>query len=280
MAAGGPATSRLVLPRGENDVELTVGRKRVRLTHLEKILWTDLGITKRDLLQYYADVAPVLLPHLKNRAILMKRVPTPRPHWIRTCSVEDASGRIIDLPIVQDLASLLWVVDLDCIDLNPWCARCDDVHRPDYLHFDLDPVPGSEFEEVLRTALRMKENLDAHHIPSYPKTSGLRGMHIYVPIKRALVQTEVWALAKDLAKKIPAEIPERGRVGRPLASVYSVRPTPRATVSAPVTWEEVARGFRVDDFRIDNMAQRVREVGDLWKPLTMARGRVDVERMV
>src|SRR5581483_9646786 len=123
------------------------------------------GFTKRDLLQYYIDLSPYLLCHLKNRAMVMKRypngaagefffmkrAPTPRPDWIRTCAIEHASGSIIDFPIVQDLASLLWLVNLGCIDLNPWYARCDDIHCPDYRHFDLDPVPGAGFDRVRET---------------------------------------------------------------------------------------------------------------------------------
>src|SRR5438445_3356525 len=169
-----PATKkpgRLVLPEGENEVELTLGRKKLRLSNLQKLFWHKPEITKRDLLQYYADVSPYLLPHLEDRAMVMKRYPNgaegefffmkrapeSRPSWIRTCPIEHASGSVIDFPIIQDAACLLWVVNLGCIDLNPWYARCDDVQRPDYLHFDLDPVPGADFERVLQTALRVRE---------------------------------------------------------------------------------------------------------------------------
>jgi bifunctional non-homologous end joining protein LigD len=202
---------------------------------------------------------------------------------------------------VQDLGSLLWLVNLGCIDLNPWYARCDDAYRPDYLHFDLDPVTGAGFERVLETALRVREALAALGIPCYAKTSGSRGIHIYVPIKRGPVQKRVWGFAKEMARSLEARFPDlitaeyrvarrpAGRVlvdynqnawGRTLASVYSVRPAARATVSAPVTWEEVERGFRMEDFRIDNMPGRVRALGDLWRPLTLARGRLDLERLM
>ena len=105
----------------------------------------------------------------------MKRAPTPRPDWIETCSIEHASGNVIDFPMIQDLASLLWVVNLGCIDLNQWYARCDDVDRPDYLHFDLDPVPDAGFEKVSATALLLREALDALKMPSYAKTTGSKG---------------------------------------------------------------------------------------------------------
>ena len=310
-----PAPSRFVLPASESDVEVTVGRKKLRLTNLDKLFWPDLRLTKRDLLQFYADVSPFLLPHLKNRAMVMKRypngaagafffmkrAPSPRPPWIRTCPIEHASGSVIDFPIVQDLGSLLWLVNLGCIDLNPWYARCDDVHRPDYLHFDLDPVPGADFPRVLQTALRVRDALDALHIPCYPKTTGSRGMHLYVPIRRGPTQKQVWTFAKSLALQLAGRHPDlitseyrvarrpAGRVlvdynqnawGRTLASVYSVRPAPKATVSTPVTWAEVERGFSMDDFRMDTVPERLRATGDLWKPLTLARGRVDLERVL
>ncbi|HEY3043841.1 MAG TPA: hypothetical protein VGJ39_07445, partial [Vicinamibacterales bacterium] len=145
----------LKIPRDADHVALTVDRKEVRLTNLRKVFWPSLGLTKGDLLQYYADVADVLLPHLRDRAMVMKRyphgaagpfffmkrAPTPRPAWIDICSIEhgSGSGKVIDFPMIQDRAALLWVVNLGCIDLNQWYARCDDVDRPDYLHFDLDP---------------------------------------------------------------------------------------------------------------------------------------------
>src|SRR5262245_53209431 len=143
----------VTIPRDHDNLVLTVDRKDVRLTNLRKVFWADLGLTKGDLLQYYADVSHVLLPHVRDRAMVMKRyphcaagsfcfmnlAPAPRPAWIEICSIEHGSGNVIDFPMVQDLATLLWVVNLGCIDLNQWYARCDDVNRPDYLHFDLDP---------------------------------------------------------------------------------------------------------------------------------------------
>jgi bifunctional non-homologous end joining protein LigD len=305
----------MTLPSGESEVELTVGRKKLRLTNLGKPFWPELGITKRDLLQYYIDVSAVLLPHLKNRAMVMKRYPNgaagefffmkrapgSRPAWIRTCSIEHASASVIDFPIVQDLGSLLWLVNLGCIDLNQWYARCDDVQRPDYLHFDLDPVGDTPLDRVLETALRVREALDRLKVTCYPKTTGSRGIHIYVPIKRGPLQKQVWGFAKELARQLSAQHPDlitaeyriakrpAGHVlvdynqnawGRTLASVYSVRPKPMATVSAPVTWEEVERGLRMEDFRLDNMPERVRSVGDLWRPLTLAQGRLDLEHLL
>src|SRR5260221_14686527 len=122
----------------------------------------------------------------------MKRAPSPRPPWIELCSIHHGSGNIIDFPIIQDLAALLWCINLGCIDLNQWYAKCDDVNRPDYLHFDLDPGVGAAFERVLETALVVREALDTLKMPSLVKTTGSNGLHISVPIVRGPEQKEVW----------------------------------------------------------------------------------------
>lgn len=307
------AVSQVTIPRDEGEVLVRAGTVTVKLTNLSKLFWSQLGITKGDLLQYYATVAPVLLPHLRNRAMVMKRypngarghcffmkrIPSGHPTWIDTCSIEHSSGSIIDFPMVQDVASLLWVVNLGCIDLNPWYARCDDVDRPDYLHFDLDPGPRVPFERVIEVALIVRETLRALGMPSYAKTTGSTGIHVYVPIVRGPLQKQVWTLAKALARTISTKHPKiataeyiiakrpRGRVfvdynqnawGKTLASVYSVRPNPHATVSTPVTWAELERGVTLDQFRIDTVPERVCKVGDLWKPIAAKRGRVRLEQ--
>ena len=304
----------VAIPQDVRDVELDFGRgKIVKLTNLDKPFWPDLGLTKRDLLQYYARVAPALVPHLVGRAMVMKRypngaygefffmkrAPSPRPEWIETCRIPHGSGNVIDFPMIQDLPSLLWVVNLGCIDLNPWYARCDDYDRPDYLHFDLDPVPGAGFDQVIETALLVRRGLEGLGLPCHAKTTGSKGIHVYLPIRRGPVQKDVWGFAKSFALALAAQAPKlvtaeyrvakrpKGRVlvdynqnawGRTLASIYSVRPRERAPVSTPVTWEEVERGIRIEDFRIDNVPDRVATLGDLWKPLLAARGRVALER--
>lgn len=290
------------------------GGKKVSLTNLQKVFWPELGKTKRDLLLYYDAVAPVLLPHLQERAMVMKRYPngiegkfffmkrTPeyKPEWLETCSIEHGSGSVIDFPIVQDMASLLWIVNLGCIDLNPWYARCDDVNRPDFLHFDLDPVAPAGFAEVRRVALLVRAYLKERRVSSYPKTTGSRGIHIYVAIERGPLQKEVWRVAKaiaiELAKQHPAEITSEYRIaqrpagrvlvdynqnawGRTLASVYSVRPKPEAAVSAPVSWEEVEAGIDAATLNMDTVPERVREHGDLFKAVLQKRGRCRLEML-
>jgi bifunctional non-homologous end joining protein LigD len=305
----------VTVPRDQDQVVLQCDGKVVRLTNLRKIFWADLRLTKGDLLQYYADIADLLLPHLRNRAMVMKRyphgaagpfffmkrAPSPRPAWIETCSIEHSSGTVIDFPVIQDRAALLWVINLGCIDLNQWYARCDDVERPDYLHFDLDPGVGAPFERVLETALVVREALDTLGMPSLVKTTGSRGLHVYVPIVRGPLQKQVWTFAKALARELASRHPAimtaeyrvarrpRGRVlvdynqnawGRTLASIYSVRPRPDATVSTPITWQQIQRGVRIEDFTMRNVPARVAKLGDLWKPLLQARGRFDLNKFV
>jgi bifunctional non-homologous end joining protein LigD len=287
----------------------------VKLTNLEKIFWQDLGITKRELLEYYAAISPVLLPHLADRAMVMKRYPngaagpfffmkrTPDPHpeWLKTCRIKHSSGNVIDFPVIDGLPALLWVVNLGCIDLNQWYARCDDVDRPDYLHFDLDPTPEAHFKQVLETACAVHEALESLKIPSYPKTTGSRGIHIYVPIVRGPLQKQVWTFAKELALVLAGKYPDlitaeyrvakrppnhvlvdynQNAWGRTLASVYSVRPNPQAMVSAPVTWDEIRAGFHLKDFTLRNMPDRVKEKGDLFKPLLQKTKRLKLEKFL
>lgn len=300
------------IPVDVDNVTLAVAGREVRLTNLRKPFWPERGITKGALIQYYADVAAVLLPHIEHRAMVMKRyphgaagpfffmkrAPTPRPSWIRTCTIDHDSGNVIDFPVIDDAAALLWVINLGCIDLNQWYAKCDDVDRPDYVHFDLDPGNGATFDQVRECALIVPDALETLKMKPLAKTSGSKGMHIYVPIVRGPVQKAVWTFAKALAVELASRHPSlmtseykvakrpKGRVlvdynqnrwGSTLASIYSVRPTPLATVSTPLSWKEVEAGARIEDFRLDNVRDRIKKVGDLWKPLLSARGRTNLE---
>ncbi|MBV8726232.1 MAG: non-homologous end-joining DNA ligase [Candidatus Eremiobacteraeota bacterium] len=302
------------MPLDQNDATVSVGSRAVRLTNLRKVFWPALGLTKGDLLQYYADVSDVLLPHIKDRAMVMKRyphgisgdfffmkrTPQPQPEWLETCSITHGSGNVIAFPMINDVAALLWVINLGCIDLNQWYARCDDYNRPDYLHFDLDPG-SAPFSAVRDVALIVRDGLRGVGMPCYAKTSGSKGMHVYVPIVRGPVQKSVWTFAKAFAQTVASNyatlataeyrIEKRpaGRVlvdynqnawGRTLASIYSVRPTPRATVSAPVAWDEVEGGCEIEDFRVENMRERIAKLGDLWEPIVAKSGRFDLSKLI
>ncbi len=301
----------LVIPKS-GSTELKVAGKDVRLTNLDKLFWPELGITKGDLIQFYADVAPLLLPHIRDRAMVMKRyphgaagefffmkrAPAARPEWIQTCRINHDSGNVIDFPMINDLPSLLWVINLGCIDLNQWYATCDDVNRPDYLHFDLDPGSAT-WEQVLEASRLVHAALETLEMPALVKTTGSKGLHLFVPIARGPIQKEVWTFAKTLAQELAGRHPAlmtseyrvakrpKGRVlvdynqnawGRTLASVYSARPHPRACVSTPVTWQEIDAAVQIEDFRLDTVRTRFKKTGDLFKPLLQTTGRVDLRK--
>ena len=316
MPKGRSATAATTIPRDAATVVADVGGGRtVRLTNLRKPFWPALGLTKGDLLRYYAAVAPVLLPHLRDRPMVMKRypdgvggsfffmkqVPEPHPEWLETCRVPHTSGKTITFPLIQDLAALLWVVNLGCIDLNPWASRCADPDRPDVLYFDLDPGPATAFAQVCETALAIRDALRTLAMPALVKTSGSRGLHVAVPIRPGPSAKDVFAFARALAAELAARHPKlmtvefrlaarptdrvlvdynRNVWGQTQASIYSVRPHPEAAVSTPVTWQEVSRGIAIADFRIDNVPARIRRRGDLWAPLLARRGRADLGRFL
>src|ERR1700712_4027801 len=226
------------IPPDVDQIELELAGRRGSLTNLNKPFWPELKISKRDVLQYYADVSSALLPHLQDRAMVMKRypngaagefffmkrAPSPRPEWIEVCPIKHSSGNLIDFPIVQDLASLLWVVNLGCIDLNQWYARCDDVNRPDYLHFDLDPVVGASFARVRETALLVREALEKLGMAVLAKTTGSSGIHLYVPIVRGPLQKQVWTFAKEFARVMEARAPKL------ITAEYRIAQRPRGRV--------------------------------------------------
>lgn len=307
------ASRSLVIPTNTDNVILKVQGREVRLTNLRKLFWPERKITKGDLIQYYADVADVLLPHIRDRPMVMRRypngaagsqffmkeAPTPRPSWIRTCAVSHEGDKVVNFPVIDDLPSLLWVINLGCIDLNQWYARCPDYNRPDYVHFDLDPSEGTSFERVRECGLIVRDALESLKMKPYVKTTGSRGLHVYVPIVHGPTQDTVLMFAKTLATELASRNPTlmtidyrvarrpKNRVlvdykqnawGQTLASVYSVRPKPLATVSAPLTWDEVKAGAKIEDFRLDNMRERIARVGDLWKGLLSSRGRTDLNR--
>jgi DNA ligase D-like protein (predicted ligase)/DNA ligase D-like protein (predicted polymerase)/DNA ligase D-like protein (predicted 3'-phosphoesterase) len=281
---------------------LDVGGRELRLTNLDKVYWPDEGYTKGDLIAYYFNVAPLLLPHLERRPLTMKRMPdgvegesfyektapSHTPDWVHRCTVlsKDAKAGRIDYLTVDNLATLLFVANLGAIEMHPLHSRCADVEHPDYLFFDLDPFPPYEYEDVLVVARHIRVLLEQLGITAYPKTSGATGLQIFVPLEpgaytyaqtRALVGacgrmigladpdrvTMAWRVA-DRAGKVFIDH-NMNRQGANIASAYSLRPEPSAPVSTPLTWDEVqAGGFVPRDFRIENVWERFERVGDLW----------------
>ncbi len=203
--------------------------------------------------------------------------------------------------MIQDLASLLWIVNLGCIDFCHWPVRCYDMYRPDYVHFDLDPIPPAEFPQTRDAALLMHDFFQRRGIHAYAKTAGSRGIHIYVPIYRKSYQKEIWRVAKQIANTVSKQHPALltseyiigkrlpGRVmieynqnagSQTISSPYSLYPGTGAIASTPVTWEELAAGVKPSDFTIDSVPSRVEKIGDLFKPLLRPGSRYPLEALL
>ena len=276
------------------------GRRRVRLSNLPKVFWPREGYTKGDLLAYYGNVAETILPYLDRRPLTMRRMPDGieggefyeknapghTPDWMPRCPVLDEEGsKEIDYLMVEDEASLLFVVNLGAIEFHPLHSRCESIERPDYLFFDLDPFPPITFGDVRAVARHVRAALDALGLPSYPKTSGATGMQIYVPIEPGPTYEQVRAFVGAVGRLILKADPDRvtmewevskragkvfidhnmNRRGANISAAYSVRPEPGATVSTPVTWGEVEDGIEPGDFTIVTIHERLARVGDLFR---------------
>jgi bifunctional non-homologous end joining protein LigD len=284
---------------------IDVDGHRLRLSNLDKVFWPEEGYTKGDLLTFYYNLGPALLPYLQERPLTMKRMPdgvtgpyfyeknapSHTPEWMPRCRVEsdedEARMGYNDFLVANDLAGLLFVANLGAIEFHPLHSRCDSIDHPDYLFFDLDPFEPATFEDVLAVARHVKAALDHLGLPSYPKTSGATGMQIYVGLDPRPTYDEVRSFVGAVGQAIRGVDPDRvtmeyqvsrrrgifidhnmNRRGANISAVYSVRPEPGATVSTPLTWEEVERGsVRPQDFTIATLHQRLAEVGDLFRPV-------------
>jgi bifunctional non-homologous end joining protein LigD len=279
------------------------GKRVLRLSNLDKPFWPEEGITKGDLLAFYRDVAPVVMPHLEDRPFTMKRFPdgwqgkhffqkdAPRgmPEWIPTVEIEVSTRekprqrRKIQAPLVNDELALLWMVNMGCIDLNTWYSRVDKLDRPDWVLFDLDPSDDVGFKETVQVALLVKQAVDALGLESFCKTSGADGIHVLVPIARRHTYEDTRQFAEIVAGALAST--HRGLVttewtkakrkgvlidanqngeGKTIASVYSVRPKEGAPVSTPLRWEEVDESLDPAAFTMDVVRKRVEEHGDLF----------------
>jgi bifunctional non-homologous end joining protein LigD len=282
------------LARGWEYTGVLVDSHELKLSNLDKVFFPERGLTKGDLISYYLDLAELVLPHVAGRPMLMKRyphgeggdffyqkrVPEPHPDWLETVRIHFPSGRSADFPVVRDRASLAWIVNLGCIDLNVWPTRVERPEQPDYLLIDLDPSEGASWEDVRRVALVVGEVMSDLDLPGYPKTSGATGLHVLVPIVPELPFAEVRRFAKALAEEVERKAPsvatttwrvaERHGVfvdfgqnsrDHTIASAYSVRPTPDARVSAPLRWDEVA-SCDPAAFTLETMRSRVEQASD------------------
>lgn len=288
---------------------MRIAGRDVAVTNEEKVFFPQSGLTKGDLVRYYVDVAESVLPHVRQRPMQMKRypngvegdffyqkrVPVPHPDWLDTVHIVFPSGRTADFPVVDDPAGLAWIANLGCIELHTWHSRTADVERPDYLLIDLDPSADGQWPHVREIAMAVKQLMDELGLPSWPKTSGVTGMHILSPIRPELEFPEVRRFAKALAKEVERRVPRiatttwavRERSGvfvdygqnardRTIASAYSIRPMPDARASAPLTWDEVP-AVEPASFTLPTMRDRLAAVGDLtagmWERAVSLRGR-------
>ncbi len=290
--------------------EVRRGKRLLKLSNLDKPFWPEEGITKGDLLTYYRDVAPVLVPHLRDRPFTMKRYPDGAfgkfffqkdapghmPEWIPTRRFEVSTResprtrREIDFALVNDELALLWVVNMGCIDLNTWYSRVDKPSRPDWVLFDLDPSPDVGFAETIEVALLVKQVLELVGLVSFPKTSGSEGIHILVPVDRRHSFDETRGFSEIVAGAIArahprlattqwAKAKRRGVLidsnqngeGKTIASAYSVRPKPGAPVSTPLRWEEVNPSLDPAAFTMEAVLERVAREGDLYAGVLTTR---------
>jgi bifunctional non-homologous end joining protein LigD len=281
---------------------MRVGRHEVNISNPEKLFFPARGLTKGDLVEYYLDVAPCALHHIRRRPFHMKRYPNgvegdffhqkrvpAHPDFVGEQFVRFPSGHSTVFAVIDNAAALAWVINLGCIELHTWHSRVDDIERPDYMLIDLDPTTNDQWEHVLVIALVVKEVLDGLGLPSYPKTSGSTGLHILTPIRPELPFPEVRRFAKAVAQEVERRVGDQtvatttwkvaDREGvfvdygqnardRTIAAAYSIRPTPEARASAPLRWDEVA-GAEPAAFTLETMRERIKKVGDptagMWR---------------
>jgi bifunctional non-homologous end joining protein LigD len=289
------------------------GDRELKLSNLDKVFFPKEGITKGDLLEYYRAVAPVLIPHLKDRPFTMVRwpdgieagrffqkdAPSHMPKWIPTyralVSTRESprKKKWVDFPLVNDELALLWMVNMGCIDMNAWYSRVDKHERPDFVLFDLDPSPDAGFAETVQVALLVKQALDAFGLVGFPKTSSAEGMHVLVPVERRYTYEDTRQFAEIVAGAIArthrglattewTKSKRRGVLidanqngeGKTIASVYSVRPRPGAPVSTPLRWEEVNEKLDPLAFTMEVVLERVRRHGDLFEGVLKTKQRL------
>lgn len=270
-------------------------------TNLNKLYWPDEGITKGDLINYYKIIAPFILPYLKNRPLSLKRNPNGikddgfyhkdagdiAPSWMKTANIHsESTDKIIHYLVCNNARSLLFIANLGCIEMNPWNSTTAKLDNPDYLLLDIDPSDKNTFDQVVEVTLAIKEILDRFKITGYCKTSGATGMHVYLPCNRKYDYETVRDFARLLVTLVHEQLPsittmerslskrKKNQVyldylqnsrGQTLASAYSARPKPGATVSTPLDWKEVKKGLHPSDFTIHNIKKRVDKKGDLFK---------------
>ena len=276
-----------------------VGRNTVTITNPDKIYWPEEKITKGALVNYYNSISKYILPYLKNRPQSLRRNPNgikdkgffhkdaghDVPEWVDTISLRaESAGKNIEYILCNNKPTLLYLNNLGCIELNPWNSKVGNIDHPDYMVMDLDPSDENSFGQIIDTAKVVKEVLDQAGAAAYCKTSGATGLHIFVPLKGRYDYDQVRDFAEVVARMTEEKLPKtttterslskrNGRIyldylqnkkGQTVASVYSVRPKPGATVSTPLLWKEVKKGLDPSQFSIFNIEKRLKKTGDLF----------------
>jgi bifunctional non-homologous end joining protein LigD len=293
----------LLNPKEETQVKKIKGHD-LKFTNLSKIYWPEHGYTKRDMFNYYFQVAEYILPYLKNRPLSLNRFPNgihgmsfyqkdvkgKSPDWVKTFPYTTSDGEDKEFLVGDDEATLLWMASLGCIEMNPWFSRVQKPDNPDYCVIDLDPDKNT-FDQVIEAALIVKRILDAIEVPGFVKTSGSTGIHIYIPLGAKYSYDQSQMFGKLIVSIVHNELPDytslerqiknrggkmyldflQNRPGATIACAYSLRPKPGATVSMPLHWDEVKTGLMMKDFTIKNALARIQSEGDLFKG-TLGKG--------
>ncbi|NLA11123.1 MAG: DNA polymerase domain-containing protein [Firmicutes bacterium] len=278
----------------------------IHVSNPERELWPADGLLKDDLIRYYLEAAPYLLPHLHNRPLVVQRfprgieqegfyqknVPAGAPEWLQRCSVEHGGGKIVEYLVADSPEALLWLGNQACLELHPWLSRAGTLDNPDFVVFDLDPMERSTFAHICTAAVAIRELLRERGLQCYPKLSGATGMQLYLPIEPRYSYRQSRDFAEAICRRVHRAYPEittlerrieqrggklyldylqNGR-GKTLAAPYSPRPLPGAPVSVPLTWEEVAgEAVKRGQFTVKNMLGRLEERGDLFAPVLEQR---------
>lgn len=294
-------TKKTILKKGEK--EITLNSHKVKLTNQDKIYFPKDGLTKGDVVEYYQSVSKYILSHLKNRPLSLNRFPNGieedgfyhkdagdnAPDWVKTTEIySESTEKNIDYIICNNKATLAYLNNLGCIDLNPWNSTIQKLLNPDYLVLDLDPSSKNKFDDVIEVALQIKEILDEIEVDAYCKTSGSTGIHVYIPMGKKYDYEQVKDFAHILMKETNKKLPKittlerslqkreknkiyldylQNRQGQTLASAYSLRPKEGASVSMPLDWKELKPGLKPTDFNIHNALKRIESKGDLFKPV-------------
>jgi bifunctional non-homologous end joining protein LigD len=294
----------LALDRPRGDLIIKAGREQVAVTSLDRIYWPDEKLTKFDLLSYYLKVADYIMPYLQDRPAILQRYPRgikapmffqqdleSAPEFIKTARLVNQEGRELDYGVYSTIASVLHFVTLGTIEQHPWHSTVKRLDKPDWIAIDLDPKKAP-WENVLQVALVVKEVADEIGLTAFPKTSGSSGIHIYVPLKPANEYDKVGEFARLFASEVAQRAPTIATVertiakrkstqvyvdwmqnarGKSLASVFTARAKPKATVSMPLTWQQVAKGVKIDDFTITNVPELLKKKGDAWAEFFASR---------